>query len=625
MAKKAKTVHRGRAIPDEERSSDLTPIFSDGPVREGPVSFGFEGVANTLADLALRRANRTPFTVVVKGGSGCGKTTLLETTRRRLEERGAKARAALDNHREVKTLWLNAWKYPQDDMILAGLLGKLLDQFRSDTRDTQLTGFVETHKHLLPLLAAAASWLPGGEMGAEASAASRFHDADKKRAFYDHFEELFGQLSYAWFHGRFLTARDNIGKTLAESSHDHVIAVFLDDLDRCPKNRVKETLEAITLFLNVPGICFYLGLDWRRVNEMLPDATGGHQVHFLQKIVQVELDLPEVTEEGAQDYLRRLVGGTSLARVVDDDAQRSVAEILSRRDPRHIKRFLNDLAIRIGVLRNTHRLEPPPSSDQHPRLDEADVLAWHLVREALPADQRTNLVKHRLNLDRFLGRYEAATKTAPGEDGPAAAGAGDEPHESGAASALNEAEARLFRHPAMRTHLDRLLALSSRQRGLLVHRGLPPRGETSVPRRAVSAVDGQWWVRVPGGSFAMGSTDGEKDERPVHPVQVRAFAMSRYPVANADYRPYVAETGAAAPRHWTNGPDSGRERDASGRPCVVARRGSLLHLAVDEARSGGAPADRSAVGVCRSWKRRAPVSVGRSGADRHARALRRQR
>ena len=100
MARKSKTVREGRATPDEERSSDLTPIFSDGPVGEGPVSFGFEGLADTLADLALRRANQTPFTVVVKGESGCGKTTLLETTRRRLEDRGAKARAALDDHRE---------------------------------------------------------------------------------------------------------------------------------------------------------------------------------------------------------------------------------------------------------------------------------------------------------------------------------------------------------------------------------------------------------------------------------------------------------------------------------------------------------------------------------------------
>ena len=101
----------------------------------------------------------------------------------------------------------------------------------------------------------------------------------------------------------------------------------------------------------------------------------------------------------------------------------------------------------------------------------------------------------------------------------------------------------------MRPHLDRLLALSRGQRGLLVDLGLPLRDQTSVP----GSFDGPRWVRVPGGSFAMGSTDGEQDEQPVHPVQVGAFAMSTYPVTNAAYWPYVAETGAPAPRHWTNG------------------------------------------------------------------------
>ena len=45
------------------------------------------------------------------------------------------------------------------------------------------------------------------------------------------------------------------------------------------------------------------------------------------------------------------------------------------------------------------------------------------LRQVAPwDDQWTNLVKHRLNRDTFLKRYEA-TKTPPGETGPPAAGA----------------------------------------------------------------------------------------------------------------------------------------------------------------------------------------------------------
>ncbi len=44
---------------------------------------------------------------------------------------------------------------------------------------------------------------------------------------------------------------------------------------------------------------------------------------------------------------------------------------------------------------------------------------------------------------------------------------------------------------------------------------------------------------IPGGSFQMGSLEGEPDERPVHKVDVDAFAMDRYPVTNADYARFL--------------------------------------------------------------------------------------
>jgi formylglycine-generating enzyme required for sulfatase activity len=49
------------------------------------------------------------------------------------------------------------------------------------------------------------------------------------------------------------------------------------------------------------------------------------------------------------------------------------------------------------------------------------------------------------------------------------------------------------------------------------------------------------WVRVPGGSFQMGSNDGDSDEKPVHTVRVRAFEMSRTEVTVAQYAACVSE------------------------------------------------------------------------------------
>ncbi|MDP7035586.1 MAG: formylglycine-generating enzyme family protein [Planctomycetota bacterium] len=46
-------------------------------------------------------------------------------------------------------------------------------------------------------------------------------------------------------------------------------------------------------------------------------------------------------------------------------------------------------------------------------------------------------------------------------------------------------------------------------------------------------------VRVPGGYFQMGSTDGEMDERPARQIWVSTFDIDRHEVTNSDYRKFL--------------------------------------------------------------------------------------
>ena len=68
---------------------------------------------------------------------------------------------------------------------------------------------------------------------------------------------------------------------------------------------------------------------------------------------------------------------------------------------------------------------------------------------------------------------------------------------------------------------------------------------------AASTADrvGLVWVSIPGGSFQMGSSSGESDEKPVHRVTVRAFSMSKTEVTNAQYRACI-RAGECNPPEW---------------------------------------------------------------------------
>ena len=64
-------------------------------------------------------------------------------------------------------------------------------------------------------------------------------------------------------------------------------------------------------------------------------------------------------------------------------------------------------------------------------------------------------------------------------------------------------------------------------------------------------VTGIRFLWVPGGSFVMGSEDGDEDEQPIHQVTVCAFWLASTPVTNQQYDKF-AYTWPRQPRYWNN-------------------------------------------------------------------------
>lgn len=530
-------VERARSVA---ASSELARLFPDRPVDDGEeLQFDFEGPARTLAELALNRDNRTPFTVVVKGGWGRGKTTLLRRVKWLLEN--PEEVAPKGQRRRVETLWFNAWKYPGEDTVLAGLLGALLDKLHKGSLGAQLKILIDEYKgSLVGKVLYLAAPAPVKDLFGGEGLRSRFSPVAEKRAFHDTFRDLFCQVSRLLF-DPVAAARDNVGLTedalwTPERARRETLSVFLDDLDRCRSGRVAEVLEAINLFLDLPGVCFYLGIDWNRLMAALPEPVRAQGDQYLEKIVQVALDLPAVSAGGAEGYIRTLVGGSRLGEVLGvgggavGGGAGAVAAALESRHPRHIKRFLNDLALTLAVLRNTGKLGP--GAEQVP---EGAVLAWHLVSEILTAEEWRGVRALTVNARTFLRQEtERAAEKAVGEGVGAARGGRLAPSQLAALSGLTDGQLHL-----------------------LVHLASPAAAEVGLGARAgrldLVDLDGDAWVHLPGGTLEMGSEHGDPDERPVHRVALSPFAISRFPVTNGDYATYVKETGKRPPEHWEDG------------------------------------------------------------------------
>jgi formylglycine-generating enzyme required for sulfatase activity len=67
--------------------------------------------------------------------------------------------------------------------------------------------------------------------------------------------------------------------------------------------------------------------------------------------------------------------------------------------------------------------------------------------------------------------------------------------------------------------------------------------DTATALSKAAATDTSGMVRIPGGTFRMGSDEHYPEEAPAHRVSVGPFWMDRHAVTNADFRRFVAATG----------------------------------------------------------------------------------
>lgn len=68
----------------------------------------------------------------------------------------------------------------------------------------------------------------------------------------------------------------------------------------------------------------------------------------------------------------------------------------------------------------------------------------------------------------------------------------------------------------------------------------------------INPLDGAEMIYIPEGEFTMGSDDGQKDERPVHKVDLDGYWIYKYEVTVGQYRKFCSKTGRSMPEppHW---------------------------------------------------------------------------
>jgi hypothetical protein len=407
-----------RAMDDQPQA----PLFDDNPTIVDLLGFG--GVVDAVVRI-LDSGELDPVTVGVQSGWGGGKSTLLKLIEERLNDSG-----------HLLVVKVDPWEFENSDDVRGTLIALVLNalQVQVESKEAgvpkdraakiveKLHGLrrrIAWGRVAKVLVMSAATMTPNLPELVDALTPAPPGGTDEKgrekpqtmAGFREDFESLM---------------KMDLGFTK--------VVVLVDDLDRCLPPATVGTLEAIKLFLSVKKMAFVIAADEDLVRASIDSHLGGlargeFANRYTEKIVQIPMSLPRLSQHDAEAYVALLLAGRSqmtgeqnkamidrarvrrregLAPYVVHDPegapgptneQLRLAKTISHglsadmwQTPRAVKRFLNNLAVREQVADEAGARLPLDV------LVKMYLLELRHLREfktlaALDADKRTNLLQ----------------------------------------------------------------------------------------------------------------------------------------------------------------------------------------------------------------------------------------
>ncbi len=562
----------------------LMSILSDQPADQDQLNFA--PYAKTLADIIADPGTRTPLTIGVFGGWGQGKTSLMRMVQRRLDE-------TLDGDFPVRAVWFNAWLYSQQPALWRALISQVLngvrgfaslgDQARANLRqlEARLYGTAASVGGQLTLPANAITDLEGAAlpplMGLELLRRQYQRNDNVQAA--ARLQNLIADVeeSDALTRREQIAALDDFRRQFETISRrcivDHGrLAVFVDDLDRCLPDKAVEVLEAVKLFLDVPGCVFVLGIAREIVEEGIKVRYADYQAkldgaQYLEKIIQIPFALPPIAPEAVAGYVRQVTGES-----LPDGRCETVFAVGLEPNPRRIKRTLNIFLLLWRLAQNRPELREVIKpvrlakiviiQQYHRRLFELITAGPHYLidlerRFRESAQVREGEAQGEVLRARMRGGQAVPAETPEGETDISAGPLSEFLGRSLLRDLLtctgpDEAEANFIDLSPAGVREYIYLTRSTVEEA--------PRAEEEVALPFEPQM-----VTVPAGAFLMGTPESEvaeieklglerkyiKREVPQHEVTLDGYAIGRYPVTNAEFRRFVEDGGYAEREYWT--------------------------------------------------------------------------
>ena len=304
-------------------------LLGDQPYSGSGDPLGFEQAVEGIESLILGSRDSTPFSLGIEGSWGVGKSTLMAALQERLKKRP-----------EITVAQFNSWT-AEDGQVLEGFVKTVLSAVKPRYLRNALLKQKAIGLTRFGLSSAA------GVVGQSRTVEKVWDAVASDPRARNELRDLVEATVESWRKSRGDTAR--------------LLCVFVDDLDRCYPGVVLEVLEAMKLYLDVPGIVFVVGYDEDIVTEVVLGKKGyGEKTtarSYLEKFIQISYRVPRPDTAQADALVEELLAHSGVGELLGE-AERQLVVARSGSNPRRIKRFINNFVLLNSLERGLRELDP---------------------------------------------------------------------------------------------------------------------------------------------------------------------------------------------------------------------------------------------------------------------------
>lgn len=374
-------------------------------------------VHSSLLKSVITNEKNLPITVGLYGDWGLGKSSILKILEKQLEEDG-----------DAVVVYFDGWTFEDFDDAKMALIQGIVDALEKNQKfipkaETTLQKFKDQFsklknsinwmrllkfsvKGIVPVATAAVTGGVSMIIPTLLSAIKKNRDDLSNILSEENAENFLRETLFSEDEEKKYTAVREFRKDfekLIEDSKQGKIVVLIDDLDRCLPRHIIDNLEAIKLFLNVPGTAFVIAADkyivsnaikseYKEIIEAASEDRPNLGDSYMEKFIQLPYTIPTLSPKEVETYVTLLFcqsilnkesfdkvridftefvsinkfdryGWTNIQTILKDNLPENMGETIGffslfsriignslRWNPRLIKRFLNAYEIRVRLL-----------------------------------------------------------------------------------------------------------------------------------------------------------------------------------------------------------------------------------------------------------------------------------